>query len=142
MTGSIARKVHLGLLGVDPAERTVGDVDLVVEGANSLPDSLATGFLCPHVHPAAPAGGVLIQLVHLQDAVRFDAFKAADGALARSSSNPVRRVLRPGSCPGKPLCQGGRPPHEAWPRRDDAAKHADDLNRLRGHADAVLMEQA
>jgi hypothetical protein len=40
------------------------------------------------VHPAAPAGGVLIQLVHLQDAVRFDAFKAADGALARSSSIP------------------------------------------------------
>lgn len=142
VTGSIAREVHLGLLGVDPAERTVGNVDLVVEGACSLPGSLATEFLCPHVHPAAPAGGVLIQLVHPQDAVRFDVFKAADRALARSSTIPFGAFSVPVLSLEDLYAKSVALLMKLGRGGTVAAKHANDFHRLRSHADAMLVEQA
>jgi hypothetical protein len=80
LTGSLAMAAHLGQI----PGRTIGDIDLVVAYVDGLPRSIADEFICPHVHPAAAAGRLVLQLVNSDDAVRIDVFLASGNALSRA----------------------------------------------------------
>lgn len=64
--------------------REPSDLDLVVRSFVDLPLPLGETFRCIHVHPNAAAGKLLLQLVHPDDRVRVDIFRAAGDTLART----------------------------------------------------------
>jgi len=84
LTGSVALRIH----GVGPGDGgqppSLNDLDLVVEGFGSIPESLAAAaFLFRHIHPHAPPGRILVQLVEPETALRIDVFRARDNTMAR-----------------------------------------------------------
>lgn len=87
LTGSLAMAAQLGRV----TDRTFGDIDLVVASVDGLPRSIADEFICPHVHPAAPPGRLMLQLVHSEDAVRIDIFKAQGSVLSRARMHAFGR---------------------------------------------------
>jgi hypothetical protein len=68
----------------------INDVDIVVRSFDDLPPGLREGFLCIHVHPDAPPGKILIQLVDPGEALRVDIFRTIGETRARAR---VARVL-------------------------------------------------
>jgi hypothetical protein len=77
LTGSLAIRARLCARGHRPAPRRIfRDVDFVADGFAALPESLADSFLVSHVHPFAPEGKLLLQLVDRRHALRVDVFRA------------------------------------------------------------------
>jgi len=84
LAGSLALAVQMAARG-HPQARSFGDIDLIVPSFGGLEDKLAEDFLCAHVHPDVEVGRVLLQLVHPDDGVRIDVFRASLGCLARAT---------------------------------------------------------
>ena len=84
LTGSLALETQWIALGHVPHRRALNDLDLVVELSASIPDTLAQDFLVRHIHPKAPQGKMLIQLVDPEEALRIDIFRAYGVTMARS----------------------------------------------------------
>ena len=84
LTGSLALETQWIALGHAPHRRALNDLDIVVESFTSIPDTLAQDFLVRHIHPKAPQGKMLIQLVDPEEAVRIDVFRAYGATMARS----------------------------------------------------------
>lgn len=74
LTGGIAIAWHLADKAVSFKKRSFNDIDLVVEGLDSLPRSLSNDFLISHFHPSRGAGKILIQLVDEPVRTRIDVF--------------------------------------------------------------------
>jgi hypothetical protein len=85
LTGGLAVEAHLRVRGHQVRQRALNDVDFVVDSFASIPDSLADRFLLNHIHPFAPEGKTLIQLIDSARAVRIDVFRAVGATLLRSS---------------------------------------------------------
>jgi len=85
VAGSLALAAQTAARGHPPA-RTFGDIDLLVPSFDVLEDTLATEFLCAHVHPDVQAGRVFLQLVHPGDHVRIDIFHAHVDCLSRATT--------------------------------------------------------
>ncbi|HXM45522.1 MAG TPA: hypothetical protein VN924_30075 [Bryobacteraceae bacterium] len=83
LTGGLAIEAHLA--GHSTMVRSLNDVDIVVESFAAIPPALADGFLFRHIHPHAPRGRTLVQLVDPSEAVRIDIFGACGATLARSA---------------------------------------------------------
>jgi hypothetical protein len=66
LTGSIALEAQMISSGRSPQRRRLNDLDYVVDGFSSVPDALADVFLVHHVHPQAPRGKLLLQLVDVE----------------------------------------------------------------------------
>ena len=83
LTGGIAIETHL--IAQDHAQRTrnLNDLDFVVESFASIPGTLAKSFLIGHIHPKAPEGKTLMQLVDPDEALRIDIFRAYGAAMKR-----------------------------------------------------------
>lgn len=81
-TGGLAIEAHL--VGHSTRLRSLNDVDIVVESFGAIPAALADGFLFRHIHPHAPQGKTLAQLVDPGEALRVDIFRAYGATLARS----------------------------------------------------------
>jgi hypothetical protein len=97
LTGGIAIDAHLALHGRPAERRRLNDLDFVVEHFASLPPSLGERFLANHVHPQAPVGKTLVQLVDRDHALRVDLFRAFGETLSRavtldSEAGPLRVV--------------------------------------------------
>lgn len=90
LTGGLAVEAHWIGLGHAPHVRALNDVDIVVESFASIPCELANTFLCRHIHPKAPEGKTLVQLVDPGEAVRIDVFRARGATMARRQSVSFR----------------------------------------------------
>ena len=85
LTGSLAAEAHLFSLGLKTEQHPVNDIDFVVESFDSIPGSLADGFLVHHIHPHALEGKTLLQLIDPEQALRIDFFRQFGSTLARTA---------------------------------------------------------
>jgi hypothetical protein len=72
-------------LGLKTEQHPVNDIDFVVESFDSIPGSLADGFLVHHIHPHALEGKTLLQLIDPEHALRIDFFRQFGSTLARTA---------------------------------------------------------
>ena len=84
MTGGLAIDAQLHARGRSATARPLTDIDLVVSDFASIPTSLAEAFLLNHVHPFAPEGKTLLQLIDQPRALRVDLFRAFGDTLSRA----------------------------------------------------------
>jgi hypothetical protein len=84
LAGSLAIEARLRALGRAFSRRKLNDIDLVVADMASLPQALAGTFLVSHVHPLAPEGKLLLQLVSAEHRLRVDVFRAFGATLSRA----------------------------------------------------------
>jgi hypothetical protein len=84
LTGRLAIDAQLRAHGRSVEPRVLNDIDFVVEGFASIPESLAASFLQHHVHPDAIDGRTLLQLVDRSRAIRIDLFQALGSTLSRA----------------------------------------------------------
>jgi hypothetical protein len=84
LTGSLAIEAHLRARGRAAGRRPLSDIDFVVERFTAIPESLADRFLLNHVHPFAPEGKTLVQLIDPERALRVDVFRAFGATVSRS----------------------------------------------------------
>jgi hypothetical protein len=98
LTGSVALEVQIISRGGTPHRRRLNDLDYVVNEFGSIPGALTGGFLVHHVHPKAPPGKLLVQLVEPDRGVRIDLFRAFGTSMSRADTlqeplPQLRRVL-------------------------------------------------
>ena len=86
LTGGVAVEAQLRAHGRSFRQRSLNDLDLVVEDFEAIPSALAEDFWVSHVHPLAPQGKLLLQLVDRINAVRVDLFRAFGDTLLRAHS--------------------------------------------------------
>ncbi len=86
LTGSVATGAHGAGLGQISDARKLNDVDIVVGSFDSIPTTLGKNFLVRHIHPLAPEGKMLFQLVDADERVRVDIFRACGATMARSQT--------------------------------------------------------
>jgi hypothetical protein len=84
LTGSLATEAHFLTLRRKIELRPLNDLDFVVESFASIPGSLAGGFLVHHIHPHAPEGKTLLQLIDPERALRIDLFRQFGATLTRT----------------------------------------------------------
>lgn len=84
ITGGLALDTHRLALEQSAPARPLNDIDLLVTDFAAVPVGLGTGFLANHVHPEAPAGKLVVQLVDADDALRIDIFSAYGSTRTRS----------------------------------------------------------
>jgi hypothetical protein len=129
ITGGLAIEIH----DPRPALRRLNDIDFVAPDFQSIPASLARDFLFRHVHTNSAPGGVLVQFVDPETALRVDVFGACGDTLRRatnvvSAADLLARLARL----TLDLAVGDPTP----------AKHADDYRRLVGRVPAAEVEIA
>jgi hypothetical protein len=83
LTGGAATEIHL-LHRRETECRRLNDLDFVVESFASIPESLAQDFLFHHVHPDAPEGKTLLQLIDQEQWLRIDLFRQFGTTLSRA----------------------------------------------------------
>jgi hypothetical protein len=86
LTGGLAVEARLRAYGRPVCPRPLNDVDIVVEDFGAIPAALADRFLLHHIHPHAPEGKTLLQLIDRERALRIDLFRAFGATLARASA--------------------------------------------------------
>jgi hypothetical protein len=86
LTGGLATAAQLRAHGRKVERMHLNDVDLVVDGFDVIPESVTDSFLQHHVHPDAPEGRLLLQLIDETTGVRVDLFRAFGNTLARASA--------------------------------------------------------
>jgi hypothetical protein len=84
LTGSLAAEAHLLSQGRNAKRRALNDLDFVVRSFASIPPSLADGFLVHHIHPHAPEGKMVLQLIDREHALRIDFFRQFGATLTRT----------------------------------------------------------
>jgi hypothetical protein len=84
MTGGLAIEAQLTANGHLSRRRALNDLDFVVGSFVSIPRAVANEFLVHHVHPDAPPGKILLQLIDRDRALRIDLFRAFGATLART----------------------------------------------------------
>jgi hypothetical protein len=86
LTGGLALAVHMHARGHRVRRRPLNDLDFVIDGFPSLRETVADRFLLTHVHPIAPEGKLVVQLIDPQRTLRVDVFRAFGATLSRSAS--------------------------------------------------------
>jgi hypothetical protein len=86
LTGGLAVEIHLRSQGRVARRRDLNDLDLVVESFDSIPESLAEGFLFHHIHPYAVEGKTLIQLLDQEQRLRIDLFRQFGSTIKRAET--------------------------------------------------------
>ena len=84
LTGGLAIEAHLRAHGRPIHWCALNDVDLVVESFDAIPTALADRFLLNHIHPHAPEGKTLLQVIDRERALRVDLFRAFGTTLSRA----------------------------------------------------------
>jgi hypothetical protein len=85
LTGGLAIAAQLRAHGRPVERRRLNDIDLVVQGFGTIPESVTASFLLHHVHPDAIEGKTLLQLIDETTAVRVDLFRAFGSTLTRAA---------------------------------------------------------
>jgi hypothetical protein len=89
LTGGLAFEFHGRRRGLDGPARPWNDVDFVTGSFEDIPETLAEDFLFRHIHPHAPPGKTLLQLIDCDTALRIDVFRACPGTLGRAGKTRV-----------------------------------------------------
>jgi hypothetical protein len=89
LTGSIALEIQMIGLGRAPRTRALNDLDIVVESFASIPSAMTKDFLVRHIHPNAPKGRIVIQLVDAEETLRIDVFSTYGATMRRTRSVQV-----------------------------------------------------
>jgi hypothetical protein len=84
LTGGFAFEIHSRRLGLDAPVRELNDIDFVTLAFGSIPGTLSQDFLFRHVHPLAPPGKTLAQLIDPKAALRIDVFRACGETMSRT----------------------------------------------------------
>ena len=85
LTGGLAYEAHGLSLGLDRSLRHVNDLDFVTSDFACIPETLAADFLFRHIHPSAPPGKTMLQLVDPDNALRIDVFRACGETMSRAA---------------------------------------------------------
>jgi len=85
LTGGLAIDARLRAHGRPIQERALNDVDLVVDRFDAIPPALVDGFLLNHIHPHAPEGKTLLQVIDRANALRVDLFRAFGTTMSRAT---------------------------------------------------------
>jgi hypothetical protein len=92
LTGGIATAWQLLSCGRSYQQRSLNDIDVVVEDLQYLPPSLSADFLINHFHPTRGRGRILIQLVDEEFCIRIDVFTPTTPTLMRRLKTAVGRT--------------------------------------------------
>jgi hypothetical protein len=84
LTGGLAFQIHGLNLGLRSSSRAFNDLDFVTTAFSDIPETLAEDFLFRHVHPCAPPGKTLLQLIDPDNALRIDVFRACGQTMSRA----------------------------------------------------------
>jgi hypothetical protein len=84
LTGGLAFEIHGLNLGMRSSSRALNDLDFVTTAFSDIPETLAEDFLFRHVHPFAPPGRTLLQLIDGDNALRIDVFRACGQTMSRA----------------------------------------------------------
>jgi hypothetical protein len=82
LTGGLAFEIHGKRLGLD-CSRPLNDIDFIAVAFTSIPETLSQDFLFRHIHPAAPPGKTILQLIDPDAALRVDVFRACGQTMQR-----------------------------------------------------------
>jgi hypothetical protein len=93
LTGGLAIAAQLRAHGHAVGEYALNDVDLVVDDFAAIPAALAGRFLLNHIHPSAPEGKTLLQLIDRERALRVDLFRTLGRTLSRARVLDTRTGL-------------------------------------------------
>jgi hypothetical protein len=84
LTGGFAVEIHRLRLGCEPSIRVLNDLDFVVPSFDCIPETLASDFLCRHIHPFDPPGKTLAQFIDADNKLRIDVFRGYGAMLIRT----------------------------------------------------------
>jgi hypothetical protein len=84
LTGGLAVAAYAETFGHGTPPGRLNDLDFVVATIDHIPESLSRTFLASHVHPSAPEGKLLLQLVDHERVIRIDVFRAYGLSLTRT----------------------------------------------------------
>ncbi len=84
LAGGLATAAQLRAHGRPVRPRAMNDVDLVVDRFSAIPTALADRFLLNHIHPHAPEGKTLMQLIDREHTIRVDLFSPFGATLSRA----------------------------------------------------------
>ena len=85
LTGGLAIEARLRAHGGAVVRRSLKDLDLLVDDFDRIPPSVVNDFLVHHVHPFAPEGKLLLQLIDAEQSVRIDVFRSFGQTLSRAT---------------------------------------------------------
>ena len=95
LTGGLAVAAHAQAFGHGTPVGRLNDLDFVVATIDHIPESLSDIFLASHVHPLAPEGKLLLQLVDHERVIRIDIFRAYGLSLTRTRRLQLGGLLLP-----------------------------------------------
>jgi hypothetical protein len=84
LTGGLAYELHSQILGLDCSERALNDLDFITGAFDCIPGTLSQDFLFRHIHPVAPPGKTLLQLIDQDAALRIDIFRCCGETMKRA----------------------------------------------------------
>jgi len=84
LTGGLAFDIHSRMLNVDCPERALNDLDFVTGEFAYIPGTLSQDFLFRHIHPFAPPGKTMLQLIDPDAALRIDVFRSCGETMRRT----------------------------------------------------------
>jgi hypothetical protein len=87
ITGSLALGILMAEEHRTPTRHTINDLDVVARSFDDLPSSLTDRFRCIHVHPDAPPGKLLLQLVDPLAPLRVDVFRSRGRTMERTKTS-------------------------------------------------------
>jgi hypothetical protein len=65
--------------------RFLNDIDFVVPRFDRIPPSLASEYLCRHIHPLDPPGKTVAQFIDTANRLRIDVFRTTESVLSRTT---------------------------------------------------------
>jgi len=142
LTGRLALESHRLAGGHRTAPRALNDIDIVVPSFAAVPDALARGFLVRHIHPKAPEGKLVVQLVDAEEALRIDVFSAYGSTLARSHFRDSPLGLIPVVSAEDLAARSASLVMDLERGQEVARKHAEDFERLAEFVDSAQVEIA
>jgi len=143
LTGSLAIEAQLRAHGLGFGRCELNDIDLVVADIKSVSESVAEGFLLSHVHPLAPEGKLLVQMIDPEHRLRVDVFRAYGKSLSRSqrldSETGDLNVLALEDLRARSIAQICTPLESG---RSTDIKFESVFRRLFGHGQELLLTEA
>ena len=84
LTGGLAASIHHDRSRSSTVIRSLNDIDFVVPRFDCIPRSIASEFLCRHIHPLDPPGKTVAQFVDAENKLRIDVFRTTESVLSRT----------------------------------------------------------
>ena len=134
LAGGFAFEFHSLNLGLDCRARALNDLDFITGTFIGIPETLSQDFLFRHVHPFAPPGKIMLQLIDRDAALRIDVFRA--------SIDTMNRVALQMASLEDLVARAARFLFDLAQGVPVARKHASDYLRAIEHVDSEKMEVA